>query len=120
MDLAGASVLKNLDTSPDGRAWSKEMSGTFPIRIRAIYAFNAGLLVRALLSVAKWILPKKIMDRLTIVDKKNLFENVDANNLVEDFGGNRTFDHATEIAGLTTMFKEIQANRRAAPSSQSK
>jgi hypothetical protein len=100
MDVAGASVMKNLDTSPDGRAWSKEMSGTFPIRIRGIYTFNAGFFMRARLSVAKWILPKKLMERLKIVDKKDLVELIPEQHLPDQFGGKYMLNHEEALRQL--------------------
>lgn len=110
MDMESFSLFKNIDTSPEGRAWSQSISGCFPTRVRGIQFFNAGIFVRGLMSVAKWVLPKKLMKRMQQIKKSDLDDivPVPANRLTM-YGGELEIDWET---GVEAMKKDDRAMRK--------
>jgi hypothetical protein len=61
---------KNLDVSSKGKEVTNALSGLFPKRVRSMYIINSGMLLKAALSLAKFILPKKLMARLHTSSEK--------------------------------------------------
>jgi hypothetical protein len=109
MDMDGFSLFKNIDTSPDGRAWSQAISGSFPTRVRGIYFFNAGILVRGLMSVAKWVLPKKMMKRLQQIKKSDLQDLVpDPSNLPPAYGGQLELNWEKGMEDMRQIDKQLR------------
>jgi len=86
LDLKGAG-WRNVDFSSRGRDVAKAMQGVFPTRARAIMLINGGPLLSALLTAAKFVLPRKMMKRVQIVDVTQLKEIVPTEYLVPHFGG---------------------------------
>jgi len=78
---------RNLDMSSKGRESNRAMQGVFPFRIRVIYAFNGGAVLCALVQAAKLVLPKKLMDRVKLIDVAELKSLVPAKYLLEQHGG---------------------------------
>jgi len=78
---------KNLDFSSRGRENSRNMTGLFPKRMRALYVVNPGLLFLAALKAAKLILPKKIHKRIHPMSLQELRELIPEQNLHPKYGG---------------------------------
>jgi hypothetical protein len=66
MDQKDFSMLKNLDTSANGRAWNQMLQGLLPTRIRDIYIWNEGMFFSLLMKTAKWIMPKVFSHRVSV------------------------------------------------------
>lgn len=52
------------DFSSNGREISKAVQGVFPNRLRVMLIINGGMLISALLTAAKFVLPKKLVKRV--------------------------------------------------------
>lgn len=86
VDLKGAG-LSNIDVSSKGREVHASLQGTFPFRIRALIVVNGNWVVKALLGAAKIALPKKLYDRIRIVEIEALAELIPSNHLTPMYGG---------------------------------
>jgi len=78
---------RNLDFSSRGRENSRNMTGLFPKRMRALYVINAGILFMAALKAAKLILPKKIHKRIRPITLNELRDLIPEENLHPKYGG---------------------------------
>jgi hypothetical protein len=78
---------RNLDFSSRGRENSRNMTGLFPKRMRALYVVNHGVLFMAALKAAKLILPKKIHKRIHALSLDELRELIPEQNLHPKYGG---------------------------------
>eukprot|EP00027_Filamoeba_sp_ATCC50430_P009723 CAMPEP_0168559060 /NCGR_PEP_ID=MMETSP0413-20121227/10312_1 /TAXON_ID=136452 /ORGANISM="Filamoeba nolandi, Strain NC-AS-23-1" /LENGTH=178 /DNA_ID=CAMNT_0008590243 /DNA_START=779 /DNA_END=1315 /DNA_ORIENTATION=- len=85
VDLKGFG-LKNLDTQ-HGKEVNNNLTGVLPHRVRKIYVFGGGLIVKVALQVAKMILSKKLMKRLEVVDEETLKDLIPTKWLLEEYGG---------------------------------
>lgn len=92
MDFDDFSISKNIDTSPEFRRFSEEVQGVFPNRIRAIYIFNAGVFIKALLSVAKLMFPKKLSKRIQVIEQEELRSIIPRVSLLKQYGGEWELD----------------------------
>jgi len=86
VDLKGFG-WRNLDMSSKGRESNRAMQGLFPFRIRAIYAFNGGSFLSALVQACKFVLPKKLMSRVHLIDIAELKSIVEPQYLLKEHGG---------------------------------
>jgi len=78
---------RNLDFSSRGRENSRNMTGLFPKRMRALYVVNGSILFTAALKAAKLILPKKIHKRIRPISMEDLRELIPEQNLHPKYGG---------------------------------
>jgi len=78
---------KNMDFSSRGRENSRNMTGLFPKRMRALYVVNPGVLFMAALKAAKLILPKKIHKRIHPLTLQELRDLIPEQNLHPKYGG---------------------------------
>jgi len=79
--------LKNLDFSSAGREIHSAMQGTFPFRVRSMLVINGGIIINALLKGAKLALPKKLYDRIKVLQEEQLKEHVPLEHLFPQYGG---------------------------------
>jgi hypothetical protein len=86
VDLKGAG-LHNIDISSSGREVHGALQGTFPFRIRAMMVINGNWIVAALLKAAKIALPKKLYDRIKLMDQSALLDLIPAKHLSQQYGG---------------------------------
>lgn len=86
VDLKGAG-LSNIDISAKGREVNTALQGTFPFRVRAMMVVNGGWVISALLTAAKLCLPKKLYDRIKLMDVSNLKNLIPDKYLLPQFGG---------------------------------
>jgi len=77
----------NFDLSSKGRDLSKALQGVFPNRIRSIVLVNGGGFLNALVTAAKLVLPKKMMQRVTTIHVEELKNLIPEDYLVPRFGG---------------------------------
>jgi len=94
-DLEGAS-MKNVNsnmgsvTSKNGKKVS--MQDCFPGRIQAVWVINPPVIVKLLIKFAKFFVKKKLIQRVALLSKpEELLEHIDAENLLEEFGGTKKF-----------------------------
>lgn len=87
VDLKGAG-LRNLDFSAKGREVHGALQGTFPFRVRAMMVINGGFVVSALMTGAKLVLPKKLYDRIKLLDPSDLKDLIPMEYLLPEYGGN--------------------------------
>jgi len=78
---------KNFDMSADAKEFYSSMTGLFPRRVRGMFIINGGAIVRLALKAGKLILSKKIMKRITILDKKSIKDLVPSKWLLTEYGG---------------------------------
>jgi len=90
LDMKNAG-FRNIDFSSKGREILKSMQGIFPFRIREVIMVNGGMVISALISTAKLILPKKFMDRVKNLDKKDLQQLIPLQYLLQQYNGNAKF-----------------------------
>lgn len=86
VDLKGAGLC-NIDISGSGREVHSALQGTFPFRIRAMYVINGNWVVSALLGAARVALPKKLYDRIKLMDESKLKELIPLHHLTPQYGG---------------------------------
>lgn len=86
VDLKGAGLC-NIDISSKGREVHAALQGTFPFRIRAMMVVNGSWVISALLTAAKLVLPKKLYDRIKLMDASALKELIPDQYLLPQFGG---------------------------------
>jgi len=86
VDLKGAS-LHNIDISGKGREIHSALQGTFPFRVRAMLVINGNWVVSALLTAAKLALPKKMYERIKLMDESALKDAVPIDQLTPQYGG---------------------------------
>eukprot|EP01117_Protostelium_nocturnum_P003337 TRINITY_DN14317_c0_g1_i1.p1 TRINITY_DN14317_c0_g1~~TRINITY_DN14317_c0_g1_i1.p1 ORF type:complete len:274 (-),score=103.13 TRINITY_DN14317_c0_g1_i1:181-1002(-) len=85
--------LKNMDMSKNGKM--KDIQSAFPIKVSAILIMKPGMILRALMTVAKLFVKTKIINRTVALKKsEQIFDWVDASQLHESFGGNLKFSLA--------------------------
>lgn len=86
VDLKGAG-LHNIDVSAKGREIHSALQGTFPFRIRAMMVVNGNWVVSALLTAAKLALPKKLYERIKLMDQSKLKGLIPSDQLTPQYGG---------------------------------
>jgi len=86
VDLKGAG-LGNIDLSAKGREIYAAMQGIFPVRVRALMVVNGNWLISALMTAAKLVLPKKLYDRIKLMDASALKGLIPEKYLLPQFGG---------------------------------
>jgi len=84
LDMKNAG-FRNIDLSPKGREILKSMQGIFPFRITEIILINGGMLISVMIAAAKLVLPRKFMDRLTVL--KGLQQVIPPQSLLQHYGG---------------------------------
>lgn len=89
VDLKGAG-LNNIDISSKGREVNAALQGTFPFRVRAMFVVNGNWVVSALLTAAKIALPKKLYERIKLMDESELVKMVPPHQLTPQYGGTST------------------------------
>jgi len=107
VDLKGAG-LNNIDISSKGRELNSALQGTFPFRIRAMYVVNGGWVVSALLTAAKIALPKKLYERIKLMDQSELKNMIPPSNLTPQYGGTSTpFTYKEFLAEIAKTEEEL-------------
>jgi len=86
VDLKNAG-LHNIDVSHKGREVHSALQGTFPFRIRAMMVINGNWVVNALLTAAKLALPKKLYERIKLMDQSALKNLIPLHQLTPQYGG---------------------------------
>jgi len=97
VDMSGFG-WKNVDMSSDAKEFYSAMTGMFPRRVRGMYVVNGGHLTRIVLKAGKLILSKKIMKRISVLDKKGIKELIPPQWLLSELGGTckLTFDDSVQ------------------------
>lgn len=107
VDLKGAG-LNNIDISSKGRELNSALQGTFPFRIRAMYVVNGGWVISALLTAAKIALPKKLYERIKLMDQSELKNMIPPSNLTPQYGGTSTpFTYKEFLAEIAKTEEEL-------------
>jgi len=86
VDLKGAG-LSNIDISAKGREVHSALQGTYPFRIRAMMVINGNWVVSALLTAARIALPKKLYERIKLMDESALKDLIPLDQLAPKYGG---------------------------------
>jgi len=90
-DLTGI-TRANVDTAIP-RLIFKALFGHFPVRITAIYIYNAPSFFPALFSVVSLLMPAKVRSRVKFVkDMSQVYAAIDREQLLEEHGGKRVYD----------------------------
>mmetsp|Transcript_15939 Transcript_15939/g.22178 ORF Transcript_15939/g.22178 Transcript_15939/m.22178 type:complete len:369 (-) Transcript_15939:96-1202(-) len=97
IDVAGG-AMRNLETSKE---LNEAMTGVLPRRIRKMYVLNGGFLIRMLMQAGKYILPKKLMKRVELLDMDQLRDLVPPEWLLKEYGGQLTL-------GLDDFYREMK------------
>lgn len=97
IDVAGG-AMRNLETSKE---LTESMTGVLPRRIRKMYVLNGGFLIRMLMQAGKYILPKKLMKRVDMLDMDQLRDLVPPQWLLKEYGGQLDM-------GLDHFYKEMK------------
>jgi len=79
--------FKNLDLSTEAKEFYHAMTGIFPRRIRSIYVVNGGPILKFALKAGKLVLSKKIMKRISSLDKKGVKDLIPDKFLLKEYGG---------------------------------
>jgi hypothetical protein len=97
-----------------------DVQGVLPNRVRSIYIFNAGILIKALTQLAKLVLPSKLSKRIHVIEEKDLHSLIPERNLPSHYGGEQTisFEQGLELvkeaeAILKKHWKKVRKERRA-------
>ena len=93
--------LSHVDSKQQKQA-QEIYENNFPVRIQSILVVDppARPLVKLLLKIAKKFMKAKIVARVQILTKAEVTEYIDADQLIEQFGGTRQFDIAKWKASL--------------------
>mmetsp|Transcript_28968 Transcript_28968/g.40770 ORF Transcript_28968/g.40770 Transcript_28968/m.40770 type:complete len:293 (-) Transcript_28968:59-937(-) len=86
VDLSGFG-FKNLDMK-HGKEVNEALTGVLPRRVRKIYVYGGGLLVKMAMSAAKMVLSKKLMKRVETIDEAGMKDLIPSEWLLEEYGGN--------------------------------
>jgi len=102
--------LANIDISAKGREIYGAMQGTFPVRVRSMMVVNGNWLVSALMSAAKLVLPKKLYDRIKLMDVSRLKDLIPHDNLLPQFGGSApSFTYVEYLKEIAQKEEELFA-----------
>jgi hypothetical protein len=97
-DLEGVG-WKNIDIN-----LQKKINGAlidnFPMRIQKVLLINPPSIINTVISCMKIFMKKKIMDRIEIIDRNDVVNFIDEENLWEDFGGKCEFSVKQLIKSL--------------------
>lgn len=121
MDCKDFSITKNIDMSPQFRKWSDDVQGILPNRVRGIYIFNAGIFMKALVKLAKLVLPSKLSKRMHMIEEKNLNDFITKKeHLPTLYGGDISVSYEVGIKVvregeeiLKAHYKKVRHDRRA-------
>jgi len=86
MDMKNAG-FKNIDLSLKGRDILVSMQGVFPFRFRKIIIINGGMVINAILTAAKVVLPKKLVSRIKLMKESELSQVIPQQYLFQHYGG---------------------------------
>jgi len=78
--------LANFDMKTS-KTMNNELQNNFPNRVKAIYVMNGGVILRALLAIAKLLVKAKIIARVSSVTTPELHNFIDKSQLITEFGG---------------------------------
>jgi len=90
INLAGAG-WSNVDMSSKGREFTKALTGIFPKRIRKVLLFGGGAFLKAAYEVGKHVLSKKLIERVSFIKMEELKDNIPAEWLPHEYGGELEF-----------------------------
>jgi len=90
-DISGVG-MSNMQSDKAEQKQTTEMLEIFPLRIRSILVVEPGVIIRALLKIAKFFVKKKILQRVECVKRGDLLERMSPESLLTDFGGAVKFD----------------------------
>jgi len=66
---------------------------TFPMRVKGFYILNPPTIFDAVMKIVKTFNKSKMMDRVQIVTKKDISKFIGKDNLLQDFGGEVSYDY---------------------------
>jgi len=116
---AERSSLRHVDTSASGKALYKEMTGTFPRRLRSIVVVNTGFAFAAMYQVVKLFTPRKLTKRITLFSSsKQLFEFVPVVRLPTSLGGTSGLTYDKFIEQMEQYDQQYQAAAETAAGGQ--
>jgi len=100
-DLTGAG-LSNVQSDKAEQKQTMAMLEIFPLRIRSIFflVVEPGIIIRALLKIAKFFVKKKVLQRVECVKRTDLPNYMAADQLITDFGGTVKFDFKAYVNEL--------------------
>jgi len=114
MDFHRNGVLMIMDMK--GLGWKnfdmglqKKMNATimenFPQRIDKILCINPPAIFSAIMAISRFMVKKKMMDKIQICEPEVLLDYVDNDNLWSEFGGNIEYDGNTLIQTITNRLE---------------
>jgi hypothetical protein len=103
-DLQGVG-WKNVDISLQ-RKVNTALMDNFPLRISKVLIINPPGIMTAVMSCAKIFVKKKIMDRIQIVQKEQILDHIDADQLWTEFGGDVEYTVDNLIDTITQRLEE--------------
>jgi len=103
-DLQGVG-WKNIDINLQRKVNSALMDN-FPLRIAKVLILNPPSIINAVISCARIFVKKKIMDRISICQKDQILDHIDADQLWSEFGGNVEYSMDDLIETITERMSE--------------
>jgi len=94
-DLEGFG-LKNLDLSIQ-RKINSALMDNFPLRVRKVLLVNPPLIINTIIAGIRLFMKKKIMDRIQVIQREEVLEHIEADQLLTNFGGNIDYSAAQFI-----------------------
>jgi len=93
--------LRNMDMNV-GKEIMKASQDHFPMRIRKILVVNPTYMIKILLGFARLFLKKKIMERVALIEQRDLMNIVDPDQLISHYGGTLKFEFG-DLCALDTV-----------------
>jgi len=115
-DISGVG-LSNMSQDKAEQKQMMKMMEIFPLRIRSILVVEPGIIIRALMRIAKFFVKKKIIQRVECIKREELFTRITAENLIEAWGGKIKFDFKKHWQ--EQVVKQWELDHKATSSSES-
>jgi len=82
------------------------MMDNFPMRIQKVFLLNPPSIINAVIGCARVFVKKKIMDRIQIIQKDQLLDHIDADQLWSEFGGDVEYSIPIMVESINERLKE--------------
>jgi hypothetical protein len=103
-DLQGVG-WKNIDINLQKKV-NSAMMDNFPMRIQKVFLLNPPSIINAVIGCARVFVKKKIMDRIQIIQKDQLLDHIDADQLWSEFGGEIEYSIPIMVESINERLKE--------------
>jgi hypothetical protein len=89
-----------------------KLQDLFPMRIRQIYMLNAGWVITPLLSLLRFVIKAKVIQRIVTVKESQLQYVIDAEHLPAEYGGKMTIDNKGWVAAMKANAKQQRRSHK--------